>query len=416
MVAIKRNWERIINIGTGLTFDIQEIKKVRLVNSISLIGILAYGLWAITYAFDGIGITSLEATAAMVPLLVVLYINSRGWFLFGRYFHYFSTCLSVVYFGIAHGAKDGAEYLLFVTCIFGLMYFENRITLGILFLFNLVCFWIIKYSYTVMDPLVDSGNTLYTPNIISAFVVLFFIAYYFKMENALQEKLLHDHNEILQVEKEKSEKLLLNILPSKVAEELKKTGTTVPQLFQMATVVFTDFCDFTKISQTMSPVELVTEINDYFTAFDEIVSKYNIEKIKTIGDAYLCVSGIPVPNNSNPATAVRVAIEFQAHVLQKKMIASKQNKVGFDMRIGVHTGPVVAGIVGKSKFAYDIWGNTVNTASVLESLCTPGKINISQFTYEKIKDYFDVEPRGKVEAKHIGMIDMYYVRKKGTGG
>ena len=402
-------WEKIINIGTSDSNPFLENKKVRLVNSLCLIGIISLILWAITYAFDGIGITSLEAIVPAGILALVIFVNHLKLYSFGRYFHYIGTVLIFTYYAIAHGEKDGAEYFLLITCIIGLMYFNNLVTLSILFVFNMACFWVAKYTYTIMDPPVLSGHTLYIPNLISTFVVLFLIAYYFKRENAYQEQLLFEKNQFLAAEKEKSENLLLNILPKKVADELKATGTNVPQYFEMATVIFTDFKEFTRISQTMTPAELVEEINEYFTAFDQIVKKYNIEKIKTIGDAYLCVGGLPHINNTNPTDAVMAALEFQEYVRERKAKREKQDLPFFDLRIGIHTGPVVAGVVGASKFAYDIWGDTVNTASRLESTCEEGKINISQYTYEHIKDQFLVEHRGKIEAKYKGMIDMYYV-------
>ena len=213
----------------------------------------------------------------------------------------------------------------------------------------------------------------------------------------------------LRIEKQKSDDLLLNILPEEVANELKEKGSADAKQFEMVTVMFTDFKGFTQISEKLSPSQLVEEIHICFKAFDAIIAKHNIEKIKTIGDAYMCAGGLPVSNETHAIDVVKAAIEIrqfmQEHVAQKKLA----NQEVFEIRIGIHTGPVVAGIVGIRKFAYDIWGDTVNIASRLESSGEAGKINISGGTYEYVKDKFVCTHRGKIEAKNKGQIDMYFV-------
>ncbi len=216
-------------------------------------------------------------------------------------------------------------------------------------------------------------------------------------------------------EKDRSEKLLLNILPFEIAEELKEKGNSEARDFNQVTVLFTDFIAFTELSEKLSAKELVTEINYYFKAFDNVVSKYKIEKIKTIGDAYMAAGGVPVPHPDSVKNVVLAALEMQEIVAQNKLNSNESNALNlFSMRTGIHTGPVVAGIVGVKKFQYDIWGDTVNTASRMESSCEAGKVNISGATYEIIKDSpeLEFEHRGKIEAKGKGKLDMYFVRKK----
>jgi len=210
-------------------------------------------------------------------------------------------------------------------------------------------------------------------------------------------------------EKERSEKLLLNILPSEVAEELKEKGSAEAKQFEKVTVMFTDFKGFTQISEKLSPAELVAEIHTCFKAFDNIISKYNIEKIKTIGDSYMCAGGLPVANKTNATDVVKAATEIQQFMQQHLQQRKTESKEPFEIRIGVHTGPVVAGIVGVKKFAYDIWGDTVNIASRMESSGEPGKINISGSTYELVSNKFNCVYRGKIQAKNKGEIDMYFV-------
>ncbi len=218
---------------------------------------------------------------------------------------------------------------------------------------------------------------------------------------------------ILQVEKDRSENLLLNILPEEIAQELKEKGKADARHFEMVSILFTDFKGFTEQSAKLSATELVTEINHCFEAFDSIMEKYGIEKIKTIGDAYMAAGGLPVPSDDSVKNAVLAALEMQAFIINRKAENESSGKAAFEMRVGIYTGPVVAGIVGVKKFQYDIWGDTVNTASLMENSGKVGKVNISQTTYELLKNDADLsfESRGKIEAKGKGEMEMYFVSK-----
>lgn len=216
----------------------------------------------------------------------------------------------------------------------------------------------------------------------------------------------------LQKEKEKSEKLLLNILPAKVAEELKEKNYSAPRYYEKVTVLFTDFKGFTTIAEKMTPEEIIGELNTIFSEFDRICKEYNLEKIKTIGDAYMCAGGIPEPNDTNAVDAVSAALEMQQYM---QALAEKKKARGehyFELRLGINTGAIVAGVVGESKFAYDIWGDAVNLASRMESGGEPGRVNISENTHELIKDKFDCTYRGKISVKNKGEVDMYFVNHK----
>lgn len=213
----------------------------------------------------------------------------------------------------------------------------------------------------------------------------------------------------LYFKKKRVKELLLNILPREIAVELEEKGKVKPKRYGLASVMFADFVSFTHRTKEMSPVELLNHLDTYFAGFDKVITKYHIEKIKTIGDAYMSVAGIPEKRKENPVHAALAALEISYQMEKMQIHYKKYAKFPWTLRIGIHSGPLVAGVIGKKKFAYDVWGDTVNIASRICSACEPGKVNISQATYDKIKDYFNCEYRGEVEGKNIGHIGMYYV-------
>ena len=216
-------------------------------------------------------------------------------------------------------------------------------------------------------------------------------------------------HKILDRQKKEIESLLLNILPSEVAKELQEKGKAVPKYYESVSVMFTDFKGFTLIADKMSPQELLEELNICFVTFDSIIEKYNLEKIKTIGDSYMCAGGIPTPSENHVENMIKAGLEIKNFALQYNKLRKEAGLEPWDLRIGIHVGPVVAGVVGKKKYAYDIWGTSVNIASRMESNGVPGQVNISSSTYELIKDKYTCKYRGKINAKNIGEIDMYFV-------
>ncbi len=228
-------------------------------------------------------------------------------------------------------------------------------------------------------------------------------------ELELQSYRLAEQKHQLEEEKRKADELLKNILPYEIAEQLKNKGKVDAKKYRRASILFADFKGFSRLSAELEPEEIIQELSIFFAKFDEIIDQHFIEKIKTIGDAYMCVGGLPLRNKSNPIDTTLAGLEIQRFVKQYNEQRQSDGLPVWELRLGIHTGPVIAGVIGTKKFAYDIWGDAVNTASRMETSAEPGKVNISGVTYNLIEEYFDCEYRGKIAVKNIGEIDMYYV-------
>lgn len=222
----------------------------------------------------------------------------------------------------------------------------------------------------------------------------------------IQKAKIEHQNELLEKEKVKVEQLLLNILPEGTAEELKNKGRSKARYYRNVSVLFTDFVGFSKIAEDMKPQDLVQSLDSYFSKFDEIIEKYDLEKIKTIGDSYMCAGGVPIRNKSNAIEVTLAALEINQYMDQK----AKEDPSTWKIRIGINTGEVIAGVIGLKRFAYDIWGASVNQAQRMEMHGQPGIVNVSGNTYEFIAPYFECSYRGKIQTKHKGMLDMYSVK------
>ena len=216
---------------------------------------------------------------------------------------------------------------------------------------------------------------------------------------------LQEEKELVEIEKEKSEHLLLNILPGTIAGRLKAGEKTIANGHQIVSVLFADLCGFTKLSRKTSPADLVSMLNEIFTTFDDIVKNHDVEKIKTIGDCYMLVGGLPNPRDDHAHAVADTALEM----VQALERINKNRDIDLAMRIGIHSGPVVAGVIGKIKFTYDIWGDTVNVASRMESSGLPGKIHISEQTMAELNSQFNLEERGMVECKGLGQVKTFFV-------
>jgi len=273
--------------------------------------------------------------------------------------------------------------IVFLNKIYGIIYLENNISVGA---FTEDRLKVLQLLSSQMAISINNANL------------------YANLEEKVEERTTE-----LRLEKQKSDELLSNILPDEVAEELKEFGFAKAKHYDAVTVLFTDFKNFSQATDKMTAQELLNEINVFYSEFDRIITKYGLEKIKTIGDSYMCAGGLPTENSTHARDILYAALEIRDFTLAHKARREANNVAAMEIRIGAHTGPVVAGIVGVKKFAYDIWGNTVNLASRMESSGMAGRINISGSTYALVKDQFDCEYRGKVTAKNKGEVDMYFV-------
>lgn len=281
--------------------------------------------------------------------------------------------------------------------------FIDKSRMNKIFSISLVFFFFLGLLY--MAFVEGSGVPL---NFIFIATFISIIPVYISRQNNKIDYLVQDRVRTLKRAKEHIEKILFNVFPKSVAVELNEKGSVLPKGFANVTLLFSDFKNFTNTSSTMSPEKLVGELNELFHSFDNVIEESGVEKIKTIGDAYMVASGVPNYESSHAEKCIETGLKM-IQVLEERNISTG---IKWDMRIGIHSGSVVAGLVGKSRFTYDLWGDTVNIASRMESSSEPGRINISGITYDLVKDIYDFDYRGKVDVKGKGEIDMYFVNKR----
>jgi len=276
--------------------------------------------------------------------------------------------------------------------------------------FASLLFLVFQYYYHILGgegifgppKWVVAADFLMPPLVLVCFVLMLIVNQFVKAVDRAEAQLSEEYR--------KSESLLLNILPQEVADELKQQGVSKPRHFPSTTVCFTDFKGFTNIAEQLTPEALVEELGRCFSYFDSLMDRHNLEKLKTIGDSYMFAGGIPTPNQTHAVDCVLAALEIQAFMDQVKEEKRRQNAPYWELRLGIHSGDLVAGVIGDKKFAYDVWSDTVNTASKCESSGVPGRVNVSQATYELVEDFFLCEYRGRVPAKNKGELDMYFVQ------
>jgi class 3 adenylate cyclase len=293
-------------------------------------------------------------------------------------------------------------FILVLYAMIPILIFEHKPTGYLLVLLVLLCYPVMFSVMQHVHPLI-----LLKAQMVSFYMVTgaFFITVIIFLISMYSRSINDSYEQQILLEKQRSEELLLNILPAEVAEELKEKGAAQARLFNDVTVLFTDFVGFTKIAERLTPNELVDELHYCFRHFDAIVGKYGIEKIKTIGDAYMAVAGLPAPDAEHALHIVQAGLEIRDFMVRRK---AEMGDRTFNVRVGVNSGSVVAGIVGVKKFAFDIWGDAVNTAARMEQNSEGGKVNLSEATYLMVKEQFECTYRGEITAKNKGALKMYY--------
>jgi class 3 adenylate cyclase len=338
----------------------------------------------------------LPATSDLISTFIIIYLTGSGNSTFS------AILVSLVVISNLFSADTFQSIFILTTSL-------------LLYLFLLIGLYFNIYPYV---NLMDFGNNPSILTYLFSFFVFSFIMFGLfnsvrgigKANIELNEK-LKELIIISEKEKNRSEKLLLNILPVEVAEELKDEGFVKPVLYENVTILFTDFEGFTKIAERMSPEELLKTLDASFTQFDKVIEKNKLEKLKTIGDSYMCAGGLPIKNKTHHIDACLAGLELKRMMTQIKELQDSLGLDFWELRIGIHCGPVIAGVIGEKKFAYDIWGDAVNTASRLESSGATGEINISKSVFNQVKNFFICEYRGKIPAKNKGDVDMYFLKR-----
>lgn len=330
---------------------------------------------------------------------------------------YFITCSISITISIMNsgGFLSVVFPWLTSTPIVALMVWSKRgslLSLGFVLLIQIIVFYLYFNDFPFNNEIKPSvAKWFYFTCELGFLLILYWIAIVFENAKNSALNILELKNQEIELEQKKSERLLLNILPEEVAKELKDKGHAEAKLFNSSTVLFIDFVGFSNIAESMTPKELVDEIDYCFRNFDRIIEKFEIEKIKTVGDAYIIASGLPKTNPDHAEIIAEAALEMHIFMMQYQDERKKEKREYFDYRMGISSGSVVAGIVGSNKFAYDIWGDTVNTAARMEQYSETNRINISKTTYDLINTCpkFQFEYRGKIEAKNKGLLDMYFL-------
>jgi adenylate cyclase len=358
------------------------------------------------FVFAKLGYTTLVwVNVASVGLWCVNIALIRGWgailtaVVIGAWEVMGHQMLAIYYFGWGYGF----QYFLLVVVAFAFMMNFRSMWLPI-FLFVSCVSAFLWYYYDVQYWLADKPNdptvreTFLTVNVVTAFTILAIMSYvYSEAARTAEAK--------LELEQQKSERLLLNILPASIAERLKESSSVIADHFESTTVMFSDIVGFTAMSEKISPAELVGRLNRIFSAFDDLAHRHGLEKIKTIGDAYMVAGGFPERRDGHANDVSAMALDMLAAIEAFNRDVAEPVSI----RIGIHTGPAVAGVIGIKKFFYDVWGDTVNTASRMESSGAPGRVHISEETAELVSDQFCVKERGLVEVKGKGSLRTYWL-------
>lgn len=395
-------------MGAGLadpTVDDDQRLQQQMLLGGSVMIIVAGTVWGLAYVVLG------EPAAGLIPLAysvisalsIALYRATRRY----RFFRFSQLSLILLLplaLQVALGGfvGSGAVVLWSLLSPFGALLFDEPGRAPRWF----VAFLVVAVAAAIIEPRLDVGNDLPSPVIVVFYVAnvgaVSLIAFVLLDSFIRQRKLTLG---LLRIEQQRSENLLLNILPREIAAILKKGNRTIADHIDGASILFADMVGFTPLTAAMTPIEMVELLNNVFSHFDGLVEAYGVEKIRTVGDNYMVAAGAPRPRPDHAQVLAALALDMQAYVHSNPSCVERQ----VDFRIGINSGPVVAGVIGRKKFTYDLWGDAVNTASRMESHGEPGRIQITSATYELIRRDFACEPRGKVDVKGKGVMETWYL-------
>ncbi len=409
MKFLKQLWTKILNIGVTNDLKEKDAKFIRLTNALSII----VGVWLFSIIpsllpyYPSSQYIIFNSIFFPVLWLFVLYFNYKGWYTFAKLFFLYTAMMCVVFNSLQAGRESDNHLFLLLISIMAFYTFPpkqlryiTRVSISALILFISVEFYL-----TNKGPIIQAPPEFFQLGRLITLVALCILVYIVTLFNY---KTLHKAQDLLELEHQKSESLLLNILPASIADRLKSKNEIIADKSSEATILFADIVDFTVLSQTMEPEKIVSILNEIFSEFDTIVQNHNLEKIKTIGDAYMVASGIPEAREDHCEAVALCALDMLSSIEN----GITQDSKPFKIRIGIHTGPVVAGVIGKSKFIYDLWGDSVNTASRMESHGTEGKIHVSKEVYQKLKSNFTFETKREIQVKGKGIMETYFLIKK----
>jgi class 3 adenylate cyclase len=399
-----RFFQKMFDIGDNKDFSITELRYLRVTNIASILGAIYNAIWVLI----SINLTDypiIYGSNALLGLmfLIVLFFNKKGWRVLASIWLTIASYISVLLFLYLLGYSSGVAFIFFLIIIMPYMTFPRKARklahgFSILACLALIVTVLLQSNinahYNAVDPYISQVVNIS----ITGFICLALIWSMSVLIDRSEESLI--------AEQKKSDDLLHNILPVNVAKDLKETGRTIPQKHKNVTILFTDFKGFTEIVASITEITLVNELNDIFGQFDEIVEEAGVEKIETIGDAYVAACGLEKEITEHAINCITAAQKMLSYLEER----NQKHEIKWRMRVGIHSGPIVAGVVGKKKFRYDLFGDTINTASRMESSGEPGKINISGPTYQLVKNDIDCEYRGKVYAKGKGEMEMYFVK------
>ncbi|MDO6742935.1 MULTISPECIES: adenylate/guanylate cyclase domain-containing protein [Polaribacter] len=398
-----RFFQRMVDIGADYNSSITEIRYLRVTNIASVLGVIYNVTWILIALFltDALVIYGSNTFLGLMFLMALIF-NRKGWRVLASIWLILASYMSVLLFLYLLGYSSGVAVVCFLIIILPYMTFPKKAR-------NIAHVFSILACLTLIVTVVFQSNiTSHFKGLdpyLSQIVNISFTGLICLILIASMSILIDKSEESLMAEQKKSDDLLRNILPANIIRDLKESGKTIPKRHKNVTVLFTDFEGFTELVASISAVTLVNELNDIFGRFDEIMEETEVEKIETIGDAYMAACGLEKEMTNHAANCIRAAQMMQSYLVKR----NKSHEIKWRMRVGIHSGTVVAGVVGKKKFAYDLFGDTINTASRIESAGEVGKINISSSTHELIKNEFACLSRGKILAKGKGELEMYFV-------